>query len=102
MNYCPINDPNVRKHVEALILWLFDEVKSASGDGDGLWYSEVYNVEDLYPIVVELNSKLSHPSEVEIKGCTISWFYEQECLHITNDEQMYKNHPSWQQVVIKY
>lgn len=82
---------------------MYDEVQSACGDGDGLWFSEYYKVDDLFPLVQEFNSKLKRPwTTLLLDGDNIDWWNGQESLTITNNEDLYKNAPSWQQVLLKY
>ena len=60
--YCNIYDGN-RNHVKNLIKWIFDEVISAGGDGDALWYSRFFHVNDILPLVEEIN--LEHKWNIE-------------------------------------
>jgi hypothetical protein len=93
---------DTKEHLRTLLRWLYHESISSGGDGDGIWYSQFYNISDLYPIVVELNKELGNFWEVHLQGKSIHWTREQEGIYITNDEEMWKNRPSWQQVSIQY
>lgn len=104
MIYCQIKDEESQKHILKLIGWLFDEVSSAGGDGDGLWYSKYYDVKDIYPLVEKfLQSDKSFKFwALSADEKTIFASNHQEFLTITNDENLWNNAPSWQQVLIKY
>lgn len=109
MKYCGINNhPRTKVHIKTLILWLIDEVNSAGGDGDALWYSIYFDVNEIYEFIRdEIDPELKAESkyfkwELELKDGTIYWGEYQEWLMITNDEEMYKNAPVWQQCLIKW
>jgi hypothetical protein len=40
-------------HIKKLINWLIAEVISAGGDGDALWYSRFYSVDEIFSILKE-------------------------------------------------
>lgn len=103
MNYCNI-DEDVKVHLLNLIDWIYKDVISAGGDGDALWYSEYYNVEDIFPLVEEYNNKLKLKWAISLdrKKKLIYWGENQECILISNNIDHYNNSPSWQQVLIKY
>jgi len=101
MRYCKIGDINIQ-HIKNLIVWLFEECISAGGDGDAFWYSEYFDIKDIIPLVEEFNSSLKHPFTIKVDDNSISWFDGQEGILITNSEEVYKNFPSYAQVVIKY
>ena len=50
--YTPIGTDQV-PHIKELINWLIAEVISAGGDGDALWYSHYYHVDEILPILQE-------------------------------------------------
>jgi hypothetical protein len=101
MNYCSI-DEDQKKHLLKLIDFLYYEVLSAGGDGDALWYSKYYPVKDILPLIEEYNSKLKFKWEIKGDDKNIYWGESQEGMIITNDEEVYKKSPSWQQCLIKY
>ena len=84
-----------------LLDYLYHEVISSGGDGDALWYSKYYKISEILPLVHEYNKTLSFPWEVRIIDNCIEWGDYQEWVTITNDEEMYKNSPTWQQCLIK-
>ena len=103
MNYDTIDERN-KDHIKILLKWLYDEVVSAGGDGDAIWYSLLYDVRQLLPIVEKLNKKVKWQIELKEKqdGRYIAWWNGQECILITNSETMWNQRPSWQQCCIQY
>jgi|GEM_PF-6703625 hypothetical protein len=100
MNYCELHD---KEHIMKLISFLYDEVRSSSGDGDALWYSKFYNVKDIFPLIEEFNSKARFPwPDLTLNNDIISWQNNQESIFITNKKEHWDNQPSWQQISIKY
>ncbi len=99
MNY----DEHTRNHLLKLIDFLYYEVGQAGGDGDALWYSRFYKVENIFPLVQEYNNSLKFPwNECILDEDGINWGQGQEGVLITNNEEFYKNAPGWQQILIKY
>ena len=103
LNY-DIVDYRNEDHLETLLNWLVREVRSSGGDGDAIWYSVFYDVNQLLPVVEKLNKKINW--QIELKenndGKYIAWGDNQECVIITNSETMWNQRPFWQQVSIKY
>ena len=97
-DYDNIDDRN-KDHIKNLLSWILDEVISAGGDGDALWYSKFYSVDEILPIVEECNK---YGWKIEKHSDRISWWDNQEGITITNNEQHWNDAPSWQQVMIKY
>lgn len=91
-------------HLETLLNWLLDEVRSAGGDGDAIWYSVCYDVHQLLPIIEKLNKKVKWEihAKQEYDGNYVIWGSGQECILITNSEIMWNQRPSWQQCSIQY
>jgi len=101
-NYSTIeNDPYVKNHLVKFIDWLLDEVQSAGGDGDGLWYSRFHDVNEIKDLITERNL-LRKNWAINFDGKTIFLYNGQESLVITNEESLYNNAPSYQQILIKY
>jgi hypothetical protein len=98
-HYCNIDDRN-KDHIKNLIIWLYEEVISAGGDGDALWYSEYFNVNDILPIIEELNTEFKW--NVRKENDHISLGLHQEGILITNNKKHWEGAPSWQQVKICY
>lgn len=97
MSYCPI-DEDTKTHLLKLIDFLYEEVRSASGDGDAIWYSIFYDIKEIFPIIEEFNSKQKYPwSNLELYDDDISWWNGQESILITNDKAKFDNRPNWQQ-----
>lgn len=101
-NYCTIDDDYTRNHLRILINWLVNEVGSAGGDGDAIWYSQYYWINDIYDIVKEYNRgtkgywKISFDEE----NGRISYGAGQEGLLITNNKEDFDNRPIWQQCLV--
>jgi hypothetical protein len=102
-NYCNINDFN-KNHIKNLIDWLYKECVSAGGDGDALWYSRFFDVNDILVLVNEYNDQLKYKWAVELRENkkTIVWWEGQQSIFITNDESVYTAAPKWEQCLIKY
>lgn len=93
-----------KKHIKNLLIWLRDEVYSASGDGDAWWQvSKFYELEDILELVNEVNETEMglFPWEVKFdeKHQSISWGQDQEWVIIFKGEGQ-NNIPSWAQCVI--
>jgi len=106
MNYCnPLED---KEHVEYFIRFLYNEVKSA-GDGDGLWYSTIYDIKDLEPIILSVLNNYDYGNSVW-RVCSrqsgITYFsngeHSQEGFAITNSEEVFNNRPDWQQIAVQW
>lgn len=98
MNSSPID----KQHILKLIDFLYNEVISAGGDGDSLWYSRYYDINEIEKVLAEYNSQLKFPWQINLSGKTIQWGENQEWVIITNDEQVYLRSPDWQQCKIRY
>lgn len=100
-NYCSVEKD--KRHILSLIEWIWNEVKSAGGDGDALWYSKYYNIKDLFPLINEFNNSQSYSFSVcELSDNEILWWDNQESIVITNDQKRWDNKPDWQQVSIEW
>lgn len=86
-------------HIKELINWLIAEVISAGGDGDALWYSRYYHVDEILPILQECKI---YDFSIDKKENSITVGQHQEWLIITNNQEDWNNAPSWQQVKIWY
>jgi hypothetical protein len=102
MDYCKIDQMESREHLMKLIDLIYNEVLSAGGDGDALWYSRFYDINDIYPLIKEYNDKTPFPWAIELKDKTINWGQGQEWAMITNDEDFYNMFPEWCQMKIRY
>jgi len=84
-----------------ILKFLYEDVKDAGGDGDALWYTRYYSIDD----ILEVLNVLNYPYfkiEVSDDKKTIFWGEGQEGIVITTDESIYLNAPKWQQILIKY
>lgn len=101
MKYCDVKSN--KEHIINLIKWIYEEVISAGGDGDFLWYSRYYSVKDIYPLVEELNNTLNWKWKLKwLDDNSFILGESQESFLITNNEDLYKNAPIWQQGLLKY
>jgi len=104
MKWGIVDDRN-KEHLTNLLKWLVYEVKSACGDGDAIWYSKFYDINDIFPLVEELNKEVKWNSDLVKMPCGreyIYWGANQEDIIITNDTRLWINRPSWQQCSIQY
>ncbi len=97
--YCDINDDYTKNHLLTLIDWLVQEVGSAGGDGDAIWYSKHFWIKDILSLVHEYNDKQKYKWEISFEEERGLIFYgqHQEGLIITNNKEDFDNRPSWQQ-----
>ena len=93
-------DGRNRQHIITLINWIIDEVISAGGDGDALWYSKYYSIDDIYLLLKEIGFK--HEWKIEKHEDYISLSLWQEGIIITNNQKHWDEAPSWEQVMIRY
>lgn len=101
MNYCEIKSEN-KDHLRILIKWLFDEVCSAGGDGDGIWYSKYFNAKDIKDFIIEEKLYPVHFKIREESDDSVYFSEGQEGLVITNNKEVFDYRPSWQQVSLVY
>jgi hypothetical protein len=100
MTYRKITE-EYKPHLINLLKVIFDEVLSAGGDGDAIWYSRFYNINEIKYLIEEFNAKQKFPWEIKIEEQTIHWGIDQEWAIITNDENLYNNAPPWIQFKLK-
>lgn len=95
-------DQDEKKHLLNLIDWLYQGVINSGGDGDAMWYSKVYNVNDILPLIQEYNGNLRYKWDIRFDkdNNTIEWGEDQEWIIITNSKEKYESAPSWQQCII--
>jgi hypothetical protein len=89
-----------REHLLYLIKWIYAEVIRSGGDGDALWYSKYYDVNDLFILIKEFNDTLRFKWEVNLDNHRITWGHGQEWIIVTNDKCLFENRPDWQQLTI--
>lgn len=68
----------MKERIPQIIDLIYREVISACGDGDALWYSKYYSVEEILPYIEAYNKNLRFPWTIEVKDKTISWGDYQE------------------------
>lgn len=100
IRYCKIEGADL--HLRRLIEWLRDDVISAGGDGDAIWYSCYYDINDIRQFILKFDLFGKHWIVDEVKDESFSIHYGQESIFITNRQEDFDNRPSWQQVSISY
>jgi len=93
--------PN-KEHIHNLLSLLHAEVVSSSGDGDSLWYTRYYDINDIKGLVEEYNNDHAIGWVVEINDSTINWGIDQEWVIITSDVDVYEKSADWIQMKIRY
>ena len=88
---------NNKEHVKEMVKWLIDEVLASGGDGDGIWYSKYFNVDEIETLIKE-NNLLPDFWKMEKKEDGLRIGDNQEWLFITNNKNSFDNRPEWQQV----
>ena len=76
---------NNRETLLKVIDLLYNSVISEGGDGDAIWYSRFYDINDIYKLIKEYNDKLKFPWELSTKNEEIFWGENQEWIVITNN-----------------
>lgn len=93
--WCIVQDNEV--HIKEILRWLIKEVYSASGDGDAIWYSKYYKIEDIKQLLIDVLKELDSNWKVVIDEYGLQAGIDQEGLIITNNENVWNNRPEWQQ-----
>lgn len=106
MKYTPINN-DTKQRIFKLLECLYDEVMSAGGDGDGLWCSRFYDINDIFPIVEEFNNSQKYPWKITKEDDNDGTYilltgHIQDYIIITNSEEKFLCPPEWQQIVVRY
>lgn len=93
-----------------LLNFLFEGIRLSGGDGDGIWYSKYFWIDEIYKFILDHRSdnNLYLPSSWEVTLREKTETHEkhlylghgEEGLIITNSEQMFDNRPSWQEISI--
>ena len=76
-------------------------VLSEGGDGDALWYTRYFDLEDICKSLQEYTGPKGWIIEV-LEDATITWGEGQEWVVITDDEERFNSSPDWIQMKIKY
>lgn len=100
--YSYTSDNETREHLLNLIRWLYAEVCSAGGDGDAIWYSKHYWVNDIFEIAKDFNDTLDFKWNISLdaENKRINWYYDQSEILITNNQKDFDSRPDWQQCSI--
>jgi hypothetical protein len=89
-------------HINNLLKVLHYEVVSSGGDGDAMWYTRFYDIDDIQEIIIHYNEENNIGWEVERNGRSITWGIDQEWAIITDDIDEFNNSPDWIQMKIIY
>lgn len=100
--YSNIDEYFNRAHLHNLIKWMHTEVCSAGGDGDAIWYSRHYWINDIFELVKGFNDCRNFKWDVmlDTENKRIHWCHGQSSILITNNKEDFDNRPSWQQCSI--
>lgn len=94
--------PN-KNHIFSLLEFLHAEVMSSGGDGDALWYTKLYSLDDIMELVKEYNETKSIGWEVyRQEDYQILWGKDQEWISIIDNKNCYEGSPDWHQIKIQY
>lgn len=99
IEYTNIDEFFDRAHLHNLIKWLHAEVLRSGGDGDAIWYSKFYWVNEILELVKGFNDTLSCKWDISFdeENGRIHWHLGQSSILITNNKEDFDNRPSWQQ-----
>jgi hypothetical protein len=103
MDINPFDFNHIRDQARTIIDILYQSCIAEGGDGDALWYSPNYSVEDILPLIKEYNDKLKYPWSIDFQKEeeTILWGEQQEWVIITNDKKYYDT-TGWATLEIKW
>ena len=91
-----------KQHSINIVRWLLDEILASGGDGDGIWLSEYFSIQNIKEFILK-EGLLPHGWKiVSESGDTIVIGESQECLVITNSKKVFDERPEWQQVALVY
>lgn len=94
--------PN-KEHIFNLLSFLHKEVISSSGDGDALWYTKLYDLNDIEILVREFNESNSIGWEIyRQESYQILWGIGQEWVSIIDEKKCFDGSPDWHQIKIQY
>ena len=85
---------------ENMLSILSTAVLSEGGDGDALWYTRYFDLEDINESLQEYKGPRGWRIEVLVDA--ISWGTGEEWVVITDNKERYDSAPDWIQMKIKY
>lgn len=92
-----------KNHIFTLLSFLHSEVMSSGGDGDALWYTKLYDLNDIFELVKEFNELNSIGWEIHHQETNqILWGKDQEGVSIIDDKSYFDGAPDWYQIKIQY
>lgn len=94
--------PN-KEHVKQLISFLYKEVVSSGGDGDAIWYSKFFSLED----ILECFQEYAQENKIdwtfyETIDSHFSWGEGEQFITVTTSKEFYDAQPDWYQLKIIY
>ena len=82
-----------RDSILKLIDYLFNTVRDEGGDGDALWCSKFFDIEDIFLLVKEYNDNLLNQKwDLKLEDNEITWWLGQSYIVITNDVDSFKTY----------
>ncbi len=93
----------IKEHIIKLIDLLYNEVISAGGDGDALWYTRFFDLNEIKTIVKEYNDTNNIKWQInEDRPGTFTWGKGEEAAIFTDDINEFNSSPDWIQMKIIY
>lgn len=97
--------PN-KEHTFKLLQFLRDEILSAGGDGDAVWFTKLFELDDIALLLKEFTALHAKEwivtEESNDYGRYLTWGVDQEWAIITDSEAIFKSQPDWYQMKIQY
>ena len=94
-----------RERIDSLLGVLHAEVVSSSGDGDAMWYTRYYKLDEIEELLHHYNEENNIGWEIEryeFNDRVILWGIDQEGVIITDDAEEFESSPDWIQMKIRY
>ena len=89
-------------HIDNLLRVIHAEVVSSCGDGDAMWYTRFYDLDEIEELVYHFNEDNNIGWKVERNEGYICWGIDQEWAIITDNVDMFESSPDWVQMKIRY
>lgn len=94
--------PN-KEHLKSLIDFLYKEVISSGGDGDALWYSKFFSLEDIMDCFKEYAQENNiNWTFNETIDSHFNWGQEQEWITVTTSKDFFEKQPDWYQIKLVF
>jgi hypothetical protein len=89
-----------KRLTDNMLKLLSEAVLSEGGDGDALWYTRYFDIDDIKKSIEEYEGPKSW--RIEVLADEISWGTGEEWVVITDSEERFNTAPDWIQMKIKY